>query len=144
VRTIDAILDESLGGRAFYSTLLTWFAAAGLCLASVGVYGVISFGVSQRLRECGIRMALGARRRDVVLMVVVQGVRIAAAGLAIGLGGALALTRLLENLLFGITPGDPLAFSAAAGVLAIVAILATLLPARRAALVEPGVALREQ
>jgi predicted permease len=93
VRTIDAILDESLGGRAFYSTLLTWFAAAGLCLASVGVYGVISFGVSQRLREFGIRMALGARRRDVVLMVMVQGVRIAAAGLAIGLGGALALTR---------------------------------------------------
>lgn len=144
VRTIDTILDTSLGGRAFYSNLLTWFAIAGLCLASVGVYGVISFGVSQRSREFGIRIALGAQRRDVVRLVMRQGLRLALAGLAIGLGAALSLSRLIASLLFSVTPADPVAFAIAAGVLALVALLASFLPARRAARVELVVALRHE
>jgi putative ABC transport system permease protein len=118
------------------------FAVLALALAVVGLYGVMSYAVAQRTHEIGLRMALGAQTRDVLRMVVGQGMVLVAIGLGLGLGGALLLTRLMKSLLFGVSAADPLTYAGIALLLAAVAFLASYLPARRATKVDPMVALR--
>jgi predicted permease len=142
VKTMEAAVDESLAGRRFSMILFALFAAAALALAAVGVYGVMSYGVEQRTREIGIRMALGAEQGDVVRMVVGGGARLAAAGIGIGVALALGLSRVLRGMLFGVGAFDLLTYAGLALVLALIALLASWLPARRAARVDPNLALR--
>jgi len=125
-------------------TLLGIFAGLAVVLAAVGVYGLMSFLVAQRTREIGIRMAIGARAGDVLRLIVMRAVLLTGTGVALGLLGALLLTRLLESLLFGVKPTDPLTFAGVAAVLGIVAIAASVVPARRAARVDPLIALRSE
>jgi putative ABC transport system permease protein len=133
---------DSLAQSRFSTLLLTVFGAIALILAAIGVYGVIAYGVAQRTREIGIRMALGAHRGDVLAMVVRHGATLAGVGLAVGLAAALALAGLLESLLYRVSPTDPPTFAAGLVVLSLVAVLAAALPARRAARTDPMVALR--
>ena len=142
IRTMDQTLGATLEERRFTMFLLSIFAVVALALAAVGLYGVMSYTVSQRTNEIGIRMALGARRSDVLMMVVGEGVKLAGSGVLIGLGGALALTRLMRTLVFGVSATDPLTFTAVALSLTLVALLAALVPARRATKVDPMIALR--
>jgi ABC-type antimicrobial peptide transport system permease subunit len=122
--------------------LLALFAAIALLLAAVGIYGLVAYSVAQRTHEIGVRMALGAARADVMLLVVHQGVSLAAIGIALGLGGAFALTRFLRTMLFGIDVTDALTFAGAALGMMLVVVLATVIPALRATRVSPVVALR--
>jgi ABC-type antimicrobial peptide transport system permease subunit len=124
--------------------MLTIAGTMALLLGVAGLYGVISYTVSQRTREIGIRMALGARREDVTRMFVGQGLRLTAVGIAIGLSTSFALTRLMASLLFDVSPGDPLTYVAVAFGLAAAAILASFVPALRAATIDPAVALRAE
>jgi ABC-type antimicrobial peptide transport system permease subunit len=124
--------------------LFAAFAGLAFVLGVVGIYGVISFFVGQRTREIGIRMALGAQRRDVLKMVVKEGLSLTLTGVAIGLIAALGLTRLLGSLLYGVSPTDPLALGSVAVLFALVALAACYIPARRAVRVDPVVALREE
>jgi predicted permease len=140
--TLDDIITDSLASRRFAMILLGIFAGLALILACVGIYGVISYLVGQRTHEIGIRMALGAQRRDVLRLVLGQGAAMALIGIAIGIAAALGLTRLMTNQLFGVTAHDPLTFGAVALVLMIVALAACYIPARRAMQVDPIVALR--
>jgi putative ABC transport system permease protein len=142
VRTMNQILATSVASHQFDMSILTVFALLALVLAAVGTYGVISYGVSERLHEIGLRMALGAQRGDVFRLVVGQGMSFAFLGVGTGLAGAFALTRLLTNLLYGVTAKDPFSFAGVALLLALVALLACYLPARRAMCVDPTVALR--
>lgn len=142
VRTLDSVLADSLAARRISMILLGIFAALALLLASVGIYGVISFAVGQRTREIGVRMALGAQHADVMRLVLWEGAKMALIGVAAGAAAALGLTRLMTNQLFGVTPQDPLTFAAVAAALIVVALLACYVPARRAARVDPMVALR--
>jgi putative ABC transport system permease protein len=144
VMTMERRLADSVGERRLSALLLALFAALALVLAAIGVYGVMSYAVTQRTRELGIRMALGARRGQVLRAVVDQGLRLCLAGLAIGVAGALALTRLMASRLYGISATDPGTFAGLGAGLLAVALLACLLPARRATLVNPMVALREE
>jgi putative ABC transport system permease protein len=122
--------------------LLAVFAGAALLLAAMGVYGVMAYAVAQRTQEIGIRMALGARPRDVLGLIVGQGLRLILAGVVAGVFGSFWLTRFMSTLLFGIKPTDAMSFAAAALVLALAALLASYIPARRASKVDPMVALR--
>jgi putative ABC transport system permease protein len=144
MRTMERYLAASIAPRRFNLWLLTIFAGAALILAAIGLYGVISYGVTQRRHEIGIRMALGARASDVLKLVVAQGMALAIVGVALGLVAALALTRLMESLLFSVSATDPLTFIAIALILTFVALLACYIPARRATKVNPLVALRHQ
>ena len=142
VQTLDDIIATSFAARRFSMILLSTFAGLALLLSCVGIYGVISYVVSQRTHEMGLRMALGAQRGDVMNLVLGEGARMALIGVMIGVAAALVLTRLMTNQLFGVTPHDPLTFAAVAIVLMLVALLACYLPARRATRVDPMVALR--
>ena len=142
VRTMDEYVSRSVLLPRLDSTLLAIFAALALLLAVVGVYGVISYGVAQRTNEIGIRMTLGAQQKDVLRLVLRQGLKIAGLGVAMGLAGALGATRLLASLLFGVSPSDPVTFATVALVLAACALAACYIPAWRASRVDPMVALR--
>ena len=142
VKTLEQIKSESMAGDRLRSMLLGVFAGIALLLSAVGIYGVISYSVAQRTAEIGIRAALGASRIDVLGLVLGRGIWMTGAGLAVGFAGALALTRLLATLLFDVSPWDPFTMVAVCGMLASVGLLACYLPARRAAQVDPAVALR--
>jgi putative ABC transport system permease protein len=142
VATMDEYVSSSVASARFNTILLGCFAALALTLASVGIFGVISYSVAQRTQELGIRRALGADSLSVMRLVLLQGLGLAGIGLVVGLAGAFAVTRLLASLLFGVTSTDPLTFVVVAAILAGVALLASYLPARRAASVDPMVALR--
>jgi putative ABC transport system permease protein len=144
VFTMDQLFGNSLAQRRLTLILLASFAALALVLAAVGVYGVIAYTVRQRAHELGIRMALGAQRGDVLKLILAQGLKLALAGVAIGLVAAFALTRWMESLLFGVRPTDPLTFCLIAVVLLCVALLACWVPARRATRVDPLLALRRE
>jgi putative ABC transport system permease protein len=144
VRTLDQILSTSVAQQRFSTLLLGVFAAVAMSLAAVGIYGVLSYAVTQRTQEIGIRVALGAARRDVLRLVVGQGMRLALIGMAAGLAVAFALTRLMSTLLFGVSPTDPMIFGSIALLIVTVALLACWIPARRATKVDPMVALRSE
>jgi ABC-type antimicrobial peptide transport system permease subunit len=142
--TLEASLSESVAPPRFRTVLLGIFAGLAVLLAMAGVYGVMAYVVTQRTNEIGLRMALGAGSGNVLRLVVGQGPLLTVAGLAIGLTGAVAATRLLTSMLFEIQPGDPASYAGAASLLAIVALAACYLPARRAIKVDPLVALRQE
>ena len=142
VTTMRQLVDDSVSTPHLTLVLLGLFSALALVLAAIGIYGVISYSVQQRTHEIGIRMALGAQRSNVLRLVVAEGVKLAAIGIAIGVTAALGLMRLLTSLLFGVRASDPATFAAAAGILLLVAVAACYLPARRAIAVDPMVALR--
>jgi putative ABC transport system permease protein len=144
VKTMDTRVAESLARPRFAMTLLTVFAGVALVLAAIGTYGVMAYLVSQSTRELGIRLALGASGRTVLSLVLRQGVMVAAAGLVAGVAGAWALTRLMRTMLFGVEHTDQVTFAAVAGILCIVALAATVGPARRAARVDPTIAMRSE
>ena len=139
---IQEVLTDSIARQRFNMLLLGNFAAVAPLLAAVGIYGVISYSVGQRSHEIGIRMALGARREEVLKLVVGQGLKLTLIGVAIGIAGALALTRLLSSLLYGVKPTDPPTFIAVSLILTALALAACYIPARRAMKVDPMVALR--
>src|SRR5215813_1234379 len=142
VQTLDDVITASLAARRLTMILLSGFAGLALVLSCIGIYGVISYLVGRRTREIGVRMALGAQRRDVLRLVLGQGFKMALVGTAVGIAGALGLTRLMASQLFGVTAHDPLTFAAVGVVLLLVALIACYLPARRAVRVDPIVALR--
>ena len=142
VKTMDEYLSTSVAGPRFSTTLLSIFAAVALVLTVVGLYGVMSYSVAQRTNEIGIRLALGAQSRDVLLMIVKKGSTLIVLGLGIGLFGAYLATKVIASLLFGVTAKDPFTFAAVAVVLAIVGLMACYIPAWRATKVDPMEALR--
>ena len=142
VRTLDEVLSASLAQRRFNMMLLTSFASLALVLALVGIYGVVAYAAAHRTREIGIRIALGATERDVVALVVRGGLAWVLLGIAAGVGGAIAATRVMTGLLFGVTPTDPATFVSTVIIMAVVALAASYVPARRAASIDPIAALR--
>ena len=144
VMPMQSIVDEELSPRQMQAKLLGIFAGIALILASLGIYAVLSYAVAQRMQEIGVRMALGAQQRDVLRMVLGQGLGLTLIGVAFGIAGALALARVLSTLLYGVSATDPLTFAAVAATLSAVALLACYVPARRAMRVEPMVALRHE
>jgi putative ABC transport system permease protein len=144
VITMDERLSNSVAGRRFQMLLLGIFAAVALVIATVGIYGVISYAVSQKTHEIGIRMALGAQTSELLKMVVWQGLRLALVGVGLGLASALALTRVMKTLLFNVSATDPVIFASIALLLVGVALIASYIPARRATKVDPLQALRRE
>jgi putative ABC transport system permease protein len=142
VRTMDEVMAKAVSQRRFTMVLLGVFAFIALLLSAVGIYGVMAYSVSQRTHEIGVRMALGAQPRDVLRMVIAQGLILICSGMAVGLVGAFVVTRFLSGLLFNVSPRDPVTFAAITFLLAVVALLACYVPARRATKVDPMVALR--
>lgn len=142
IRTMDQVIATSISPQRFHMSLLALFGGIGLALSSVGIYGVMAYSVSQRTREIGIRMALGAQMRDVLRMVIGHGIKLTLIGVVIGLAGSFALTRALKALLFGVTPTDLTTFAVVSVALVMIALLASYIPARRATKVDPLVALR--
>jgi putative ABC transport system permease protein len=144
IQTMDMRVATSVAQRRMQMKVLGAFAAMAVLLEAVGIYGVMSYSVTQRSREIGIRLALGAARRDVTGLLLRQGLTMVAAGIALGLAGALLMTRVLRTLLFGVTPTDPFVFTAIVVLLSATACLATYVPARRAARLDPLVTLRSE
>jgi putative ABC transport system permease protein len=144
VRTMDEVVAKYLEQRRFALELLGVFAGVALLLASIGIYGVMAYTFSQRTNEIGIRMAMGAQRGDILKIAVGEGALIVAFGLAAGLAGSLVLTRFLQTMLFDVKPTDPITFAGISALLAAVALAACFVPARRAARVDPLVALRHE
>jgi putative ABC transport system permease protein len=142
VMTLTRTIADSVGDQRLHATLLGIFAALGLVVALLGVYGVVSYSVARRTQEIGIRMALGAARRDVLRMVLRQGLTLVAIGAAIGTAGALGATRVIASELYGVTPTDPWTFSASIALMLLVGCAACWIPARRATRVDPILALR--
>jgi predicted permease len=144
VRTMDRMVADSLLRQNFNMLLLTIFAVMALLLAAIGIYGLLSYSVEQRMQEIGVRVALGAAGRDVMKLIGLQGMKLAGVGIALGLAAAYAVTRVLATLLFGVKANDPVTFAGVAVLVALVAIAASVIPARRAAAVAPADALRHQ
>jgi putative ABC transport system permease protein len=144
IRTMDEVVDRSLAPQWLNTALLTIFATVSLVLATVGVYGVLSYSTGLRAREIGIRMALGSQKREVIWMVLRRGIFLAGLGTSLGIAGALLLRRVLSTLLFGIPATDVVSFLSASIVLICVALAASYLPARRAASVDPSSLLRTE
>ena len=140
--SVETGVAESIAEPRFVMLLLTLFTALALCLAAIGLYGVLGYAVAQRTREIGIRVALGARRRDVLGLVLREALRLTALGVALGLVGAFVATRVLRSLLFEVKPTDPATFICLSLLLTFVALVASYIPARRATKVDPLVALR--
>jgi putative ABC transport system permease protein len=144
VRSMDAIIDRDVADRKRPMVLLGIFAGLAMVLACIGVYGVLAYAVAQRTREIGVRIAIGARPLDVTRMIVTRGLRLGMLGLIAGLGLALALGRLLETLLYGVKPVAPTIYIATGATMLVIALLACIIPAQRAARVDPVVALRDE
>ena len=144
IQTMDALVRNSTARPRMTAFLVALFAASAALLAAVGLYGVLAFTVARRVREIGVRMALGARAADVVTMVTVQGLRLVGVGLIVGLAGAALGSRLLQSLLFSVSAWDPIAFGGAALLFALVGVAACVVPAMRAVRIRPGRALREE
>src|SRR5262249_30233021 len=142
IRLLTERVGESMAQPRFQAGLLSLFGALALLLAACGIYGVLAYAVTQRQREIGVRMALGAQKRNVLSLVLRQGIKLALLGVVIGIGAALALTRVIQSLLYAVKPTDPTTFAAVALLLVGVALLACWLPARRATQVDPMEALR--
>jgi putative ABC transport system permease protein len=142
VERVSDLLERTVSMQRVLTTLLGLFAALAVTLSAVGLYGVIAYTVRQRIREIGIRVALGAARRDIVRLVVMQGLGLTAVGLVLGCCAAVAGTRLIRSMLFGVSTLDVASFAAAAAVLFVIALLACLAPTFRALRVDPAVALR--
>ena len=139
---MEQVVQEGVVQQRFYTIMLGIFALVALALGAIGIYGIISFSVGQRTKEIGVRMALGARRLDILRMVIRSGLGLTLVGIVLGVGGAVALSRLMANLLFEVSTTDPSTFSVVAFVLVGAALLACYIPARRATKVDPLVALR--
>jgi len=144
LRTMESVFGDSVSRQRFLSQLLDIFAAVALVLAAIGTYGVLSYLVTERQREIGIRVALGASTAGIVRLVLRQGLSLSAMGIAGGVVGALALARLTGSLLFGVSPTDPTTYVAVGAVILLVALLACLIPAQRAIRVDPLVAIRNE
>jgi putative ABC transport system permease protein len=144
IQTMDEVVARSLAARRFALEILGIFAIVAFLLACVGIYGVMAYAISQRTGEIGLRMALGARRGDILRVVLNEAALIVIAGVGAGLLGSLLLTRFLQNLLFDIKPTDPLTFGALTILLAGVALLASFIPARRASRIDPLIAMRHE
>jgi ABC-type antimicrobial peptide transport system permease subunit len=144
IEPLEKVIEGSVAPRRFVMSLIGGLALVALLLAMVGIYSVISFSVSERTREIGIRMALGARRGDVLSMILGHGMRVSALGIVMGLAIALGLTRLLRTLLFDVSATDPITFGLVATMVSLVALMACYLPARRATRVDPLEALRDE
>jgi putative ABC transport system permease protein len=142
VRTMEEIVGQSVAPRRFSMMLLSVFALFALALASIGIYGVMSYAVTQRTREIGLRMTLGAQRGNVLRLVIGDGMKLTLAGVLLGVAAAFALTRTIKSLLFGVSATDPVTFISIALLLLLVALLACWIPARRATKVDPMIALR--
>jgi putative ABC transport system permease protein len=142
VKTMSTVISEAVSTPASTMSLFVTFAGLALALAIIGVYGVLSFLVSKRTREIGIRMALGAQRRDVLWLVMKEGAKFSLTGITLGLAAAFAVTRLLSSELYGISPMDPFTYAGVAIVMAVVTLLASYVPTRRAMRVDPLIALR--
>jgi ABC-type antimicrobial peptide transport system permease subunit len=142
IKTMDDVVEASLGQRRLTMRLLEVFAGVALLLAVIGIYGAISYSVAQRTQELGIRRALGAQQSDILRLVLGQGLGLTAAGVAIGAGGAFALTRILNSLLFHVSATDPATFGGVALLFVVVALAACYIPARRATRIDPMAALR--
>jgi putative ABC transport system permease protein len=142
VRSMQSLLDESVAQPRFNTLLLTLFASLALVLAAIGIYGVMSYSVTQRTHEIGVRMALGAQQNDVLRMIVINAMWLAVIGVVAGLVGSLIATRLLSGLLFEVNPTDPVTFLVITAILGLIALIAGFIPARRATRVDPIVALR--
>jgi putative ABC transport system permease protein len=144
MKTMERVVSESVSRRRFQMFLLSVFASVAMLLAAVGIYGVVSYSVTERTNEIGIRLALGAERRDVFRLVLKQGMLPALTGVSVGMVAAFAFARVIKSLLFGVSATDPVTLFAIAAALTIVALLACWIPARRATKVDPMIALRYQ
>jgi putative ABC transport system permease protein len=142
VRTMDEVIADTFSRQYFSTLLLAGFSVASLLLAAIGIYGILAYSVSERTREIGLRVAIGATPGRIISLIVRAAARPVLGGLIVGISGALALTGLLRSMLFGVSPRDPLTFVTVPAIFALVALIAAYLPARRAARLDPMVALR--